>query len=159
MGGPDRPDGFAPPELLAAGRSPRLQRGRSRYSPTQMLSRSPAATTGPVGWPLGEPPAGSTDTARTSPLPSLPFAAGATASLHRRAGRDDAHRNRGVAALDHPELEIAAGVTFSGDMTERDLARGGIVDDEIADIAAIRRERGDQFAATDRRGRARGARR
>ena len=47
-----------------------------RREPCQMLFRSPAATTGPVGWPVGEPPAGSRLTASTAPCASF--------SLHGR---------------------------------------------------------------------------
>src|SRR6185312_5440735 len=44
----------------------------------QMFFKSPAATTGPVGWPVGEPPAGSRLTASTAPCASFSLAAAGT---------------------------------------------------------------------------------
>ena len=60
-----------------------------------------------VGWPVGEPPAGSRLMASTAPLPSLALHLGLDGESRGVADRDDAHRNRRVLALDHPQLEIA----------------------------------------------------
>ena len=109
-----------------------------------MFFRSPAATTGPVGWPVGDPPAGSRLIASTAPEASSVANLGSDHDMRCGSDRDDAHRNRRIAALDHPKLEITAGGAFARDMRQRNLGVGGVVDGEVADIAAVGGERGDQ---------------
>ncbi len=99
----------------------------------QTSCRSPEATTGPVGWPVGEPPGGSRLMANMAPAAMRSRIACATARW-TDAPTGMTPSETGFCPLDHPQLEVAAFRPGAGDVREADVLRAGIIDDEILDI-------------------------